>query len=152
MISRMTSLGKSSRFSPPRIAATHKSSQLGGVLYGAPHPSISIVVRYLSFLNLISSEPSSPLTSSPVQRLCITTRYLLSIPSTVDAWLTSPEFGKLQQFEFYHYHESFIPRTHQEFMPHHRFPSRSFPPLSTPPPSPGANYQMIWYKCFDSHY
>ena len=35
----------------------------------------------------------------------------------VDAWLTSPEFGKLQQFEFYHYHESFIPRTHQEFMP-----------------------------------
>ena len=28
----------------------------------------------------------------------------------VNAWLTSPEFGKLQQFEFYHYHESFIPR------------------------------------------
>ena len=38
----------------------------------------------------------------PVQRLCIPTRYLSSIPWTVDAWLTSPEFEKLQQFEFYH--------------------------------------------------
>src|SRR6266536_2320360 len=36
----------------------------------------------------------------------------------VDAWLTSPEFEKLQQFELYHYHESFIPQTeHQEFVP-----------------------------------
>ena len=53
----------------------------------------------------------------PVQRLRILTRFLLSIPDTVDAWLTSPKFGKLQLFEFYHYHESFIPRTYQEFMP-----------------------------------
>ena len=44
-----------------------------------------------------------------VQCLCIPTRYLLSIPGKVDAWLTSPEFRKLQQFELYHYHESFIP-------------------------------------------
>ena len=54
----------------------------------------------------------------PVQHLCIPTRYLLSIPSMVDAWLTSPEFEKLQLFELYHYHESFIPRIeHQEFVP-----------------------------------
>ena len=50
-------------FSPPRIAVAHKSSQLDGALYGTPRPSISTVVRYLSFLNLISIEPSSLLTS-----------------------------------------------------------------------------------------
>ena len=55
-------------------------------------------------------------------------------------------FRKLQQFEFYHYHESFIPRTYQEFVP--------TPPLSISRFSSSlhcAIYQTIWYKCFDSH-
>ena len=88
----------------------------------------------------------------PIQCLCIPTSYLLSIPDKVDAWLTSPEFGKLQQFEFYHYHKSFIPRTYQKFVP--------TPPLSISQFSSSlhtatfarCHLHTIWYKCFDSHF
>ena len=64
-ISRTPSLGRSSRFSPPRIATTPKSSQFGGALYGALCPLISTVVSYLSSMILKSPEPSSPPTRAP---------------------------------------------------------------------------------------
>ena len=73
---------------------------------------ISVLPEFDLIRAIVSSHQQGP-----VQCLCIPTSYLLSIPGKVDAWLTSPEFGKLQQFEFYHYHESFIPRTYQEFVP-----------------------------------
>ena len=107
---------------------------------------ISVLPEFDLIRAIVSSDQQGP-----VQCLYILTSYLLSIPGKVDTWLTSPEFGKLQQFEFYHYHESFIPRTYLNLCPHHRCPSRGFPPLSTPPPLPGAIYQTIWYKCFNSH-
>ena len=44
-----------------------------------------------------------------VQRLCIPACYLLDIPYTVAAWLTSRQFDKLQQFEFYHYYNDRLP-------------------------------------------
>ena len=46
-----------------------------------------------------------------VQHICIPTCYLLDIPCTVAAWLTSRQFDKLQQFEFYHDYVCNIPRT-----------------------------------------
>lgn len=58
-------LGGIISFSPPRIAAALKSSQFGGVLYGALFPLISTVVSYLSSMILKSLEPSSPPTRAP---------------------------------------------------------------------------------------
>ena len=45
-----------------------------------------------------------------VQRICIQACYLLDIPCTVAAWLTSRQFDKLQQLEFYHYSDRLPPR------------------------------------------
>ena len=44
-----------------------------------------------------------------VQRICIPACYLLDIPCTVAAWLTSRQFDKLQQLEFYHYYSDRLP-------------------------------------------
>ena len=65
---------------------------------------ISVLPEFDHLRAIVSSHQQGP-----VQHLCIPTHYLLSLPGMVDTWLTSPEFEKLQQFEFYHYHESFIP-------------------------------------------
>ena len=73
---------------------------------------ISVLPEFDLLRAIVSSHQQGP-----VQCLCIPTRYLLSIPGKVDAWLTSLEFGKLQLFEFYHYHQSFVPRIYQEFVP-----------------------------------
>ena len=72
-----------------------------------------------------------------VQRICIPACYLLDIPYTVAAWLTSRQFDKLQQLEFYHDYVCNIPQPMYLF-PHHLCPSCCFPPLSTHPPWPGA--------------
>ena len=69
---------------------------------------ISVLPEFDLLRAIVSSHQQGP-----VQCLYIPTCYLLSIPCTVDAWLTSPEFEKLQQFELYHYHET----EHQEFVP-----------------------------------
>ena len=72
------------------------------------HRQISVLPEFDLLKAIISSHQQGP-----VQRLYISTRYLLSTPGMVDAWLTSPEFEKLQQFRLYHYHEP----EHQEFLP-----------------------------------
>ena len=107
---------------------------------------ISVLPEFDLIRAIVSSHQQGP-----VQCLCIPTSYLMSVPGKVDAWLTSPEFGKLQQLSStittkvsYHEHT-------KNSCPHHRCPSRGFPPRSTPLPSPSAIYQTIWYKCFDSH-
>ena len=94
---------RSSHFSPPRIPA---------MPLNLDYRQISALPEFDLLRAIVSSHQQGP-----VQCLCIPTRCLLSIPDTVDAWLTSPEFRKLQQFELYHYHKSFIPRTYQEFVP-----------------------------------
>ena len=90
-----------------------------------------------------------------VQSLCIPSCYLSkhTMPCMVDAWLKSPEFTELQLLEFYYSPGNHLPDTE------HHLPvpsatmsiSRFSSSLSTPPPSPGAIYQTIWYKCFNSH-
>ena len=44
-----------------------------------------------------------------IQRICIPACYLLDIPCMVAAWLTSRQFDKLQQLEFYHYYSDRLP-------------------------------------------
>ena len=46
-----------------------------------------------------------------VQCICIPACYLLDIPCMVATWLTSRQFDKLQQLEFYHDYVCNIPRT-----------------------------------------
>ena len=120
MISWTPSLGRSSRFSPPRIAAAPKSSQFGGALYGAPCPLISTVISYLS--SMIFEIPRAIISShqGSVQSLCIPSCYLSkhTMPCTVDAWLKSPEFTELQLLEFYYSPGNHIPHTeHHELVP-----------------------------------
>nr|XP_020185199.1 uncharacterized protein LOC109770892 [Aegilops tauschii subsp. strangulata] len=85
-----------------------------------------------------------------VQCICISACYLLDIPCMVAAWLTSRQFDKLQQLEFYHDYVCNIPRTDVS-MPSPPMSITWFSSYLHIATFAGAIQQTIWYKCFDSH-